>query len=58
MKTEILDIAPRLTEIFAHLHENPEISWKEYKTTDFITSLLKQEGYDVYTFPNSTGLYV
>ena len=58
MKTEILDIAPRLTEIFAHLHENPEISRKEYKTTDFITSLLKQEGYDVYTFPNSTGLYV
>lgn len=58
MKTELLDIAPRLREIFDHLHENPETSWKEYKTTAFIVNLLKDEGYKVHTFPNSTGLYV
>ena len=27
----------RLTEIFQHLHENPEVSWKEYETTAYIT---------------------
>lgn len=58
MKTELLDIAPRLRDIFDHLHENPETSWKEYKTTAFIVNLLKEEGYEVHTFPNSTGLYV
>lgn len=58
MKTELLDIAPRLRKIFDHLHEHPEISWKEYKTTTFIKSLLEQEGYEVHTFSNSTGLYV
>jgi amidohydrolase len=58
MKTELLDIAPRLRKIFDHLHEHPEISWKEYKTTTFIASLLEQEGFEVHTFSNSTGLYV
>ena len=31
-----LELQERLTEIFQHLHENPEVSWKEYETTAYI----------------------
>ncbi|WP_397536409.1 M20 peptidase aminoacylase family protein [Rummeliibacillus pycnus] len=58
MKTQLKDIEPRLKEIFEYLHANPEIAWQEYNTTTYITNLLKQEGYEVHTFSNSTGLYV
>ncbi|HWI48693.1 MAG TPA: M20 peptidase aminoacylase family protein [Rummeliibacillus sp.] len=58
MKTQLKDIEPRLNEIFDYLHANPEIAWQEYNTTTYITNLLKQEGYEVHTFSNSTGLYV
>lgn len=58
MKTQLKDLEPRLKEIFEHLHANPEIAWQEYHTTAYITTLLKQEGYEVHTFQNSTGLYV
>lgn len=58
MKKQLKDIEPRLNEIFDYLHANPEIAWQEYNTTTYITNLLKQEGYEVHTFSNSTGLYV
>ncbi len=37
-----LELQERLTEIFQHLHENPEVSWKEYETTAYITNFFKR----------------
>ncbi|MGG3449184.1 M20 peptidase aminoacylase family protein [Domibacillus aminovorans] len=46
----------RLLEIFEHLHAHPEISWKETKTTAYISRLLQSEGVRSYTFDDCTGL--
>lgn len=50
LKTQILDI-------FEHLHENPELSWKEVNTTQYISDLLKEYGAEnVTTFEDHTGV--
>ena len=54
MKT--LELQERLTEIFQHLHENPEVSWKEYETTAYITDFLKEEGISYRTFDDCPGV--
>lgn len=55
-----MDIAieARLQAIFTHLHEHPEISWKEKHTTSYIKDFLEEEGLQPQVFPNMTGLYV
>jgi len=56
---EALDrLRPRLMEIFTYLHANPEISWKEVETTNYIFDLLTREGFSPQRFKNCTGLYV
>lgn len=42
-----LELQERLTEIFQHLHENPEVSWKEYETTAYITNFLKKKEFHI-----------
>ncbi|WHX97969.1 M20 peptidase aminoacylase family protein [Neobacillus sp. DY30] len=51
-------LAERLQQIFKHLHENPEVSWNEVKTTSYLANLLRQEGFEPHTFEHMTGLYV
>lgn len=51
-------LAVRLQPIYKHLHESPEISWKEEKTTAFIKKFLEDEGFHPHTFHDMTGLYV
>ncbi len=51
-------LAERLQATFAHLHENPEVSWNEVSTTAYLKELLKGEGLQPHTFDNMTGLYV
>lgn len=58
MKEELDYLRPRLMEIFTYLHANPEISWHEVETTNYIVELLTQEGFSPKRFKNSTGLYV
>ncbi|MBK3494570.1 M20 peptidase aminoacylase family protein [Viridibacillus sp. YIM B01967] len=58
MKEQLLMLEPQLHRIFKYLHENPEVSWKERRTTEYIKGILEQEGYEVHTFVDSTGLYV
>ncbi|MFD4819511.1 amidohydrolase [Peribacillus butanolivorans] len=41
---------------FQHLHNNPEISWKEHKTTQFLCERLSDMGYKIQTFEHCTGL--
>ena len=45
MKEELDYLRPRLMEIFTYLHANPEISWHEVETTNYIVELLTQEGF-------------
>lgn len=45
---------PEMVEIRRHLHRNPELSFKEYETTDFIIKKLKELGIPVDR-PQETG---
>lgn len=58
MKAFIEELRPLINEIFDHLHANPEISWKEYETTKYLTKLLTANGFQVTTFDDCTGLIV
>ncbi|MBG9455482.1 amidohydrolase [Lysinibacillus sphaericus] len=58
MKEALNRLRPRLMEIFTYLHANPEISWYEVETTNYIFDLLTREGFSPIRFKNSTGLYV
>lgn len=58
MKQALLDIKPTVEAVFQHLHANPEISWKEFLTTAYLKDFLIQEGFQVTTFDDSTGLVV
>jgi len=58
MKEALDRLRPRLMEIFTYLHANPEISWKEVETTNYIFDLLTREGFSPQRFKNCTGLYV
>lgn len=33
MKELLKELKPQVMEIFHDLHENPEVSWKEFQTT-------------------------
>ncbi|UAC49597.1 M20 peptidase aminoacylase family protein [Bacillus aquiflavi] len=58
MKATINELKPIIKEIFTHLHEHPEVSWKEYETTNYLKDLLEHIGFTPKTFPDSTGLTV
>lgn len=58
MKQALLDIKPTVEAVFQHLHANPEISWKEFLTTAYLKDFLIQEGFQVTTFDDTTGLVV
>lgn len=58
MRYLIEEIKEELLEIFHHLHENPEVSWKEYETTRYLTNLLKSNGFFPILFDDCTGLMV
>lgn len=49
----------RLTEIFEHLHTHPEISWEEFKTTQYLKELVKPyEECRIKTFGEKPGLVI
>ena len=56
MKQIIKEMEREIFEIFEYLHENPEISWQEYNTTQFLKEQLLKEGYRVQTFSDCTGV--
>lgn len=51
-------VESRMQEIFNHLHTNPEISWQEEQTTNYLVRFLQEEGFSPQTFDEMTGLYV
>lgn len=58
MGTTISSLRPILEDIFDHLHANPEVGWKEYKTTEYLKGLLEDKECEIRTFPDTTGLVV
>lgn len=56
MKEIVEDLKQKINEMYEHLHENPEISWKEYETTKFIESQLKKLGWSTATFDDCPGV--
>ncbi|MFD1926783.1 M20 peptidase aminoacylase family protein [Sporosarcina siberiensis] len=58
MKSAIEEVRSVVEEVFDHLHKNPEISWKEFETTNYLQGLMEKEGFDVTTFDDTTGLVV
>ncbi|MDQ6598647.1 amidohydrolase [Bacillus salipaludis] len=56
MKKTLEKLSPIIFELFEHLHQNPEVSWKEVNTTSFIANFLKSNGCEVRTFPDHTGV--
>ncbi|MGO4889701.1 M20 peptidase aminoacylase family protein [Anaerobacillus sp. MEB173] len=56
MRHIVEELVEKLNEVFEHLHANPELSWKEEKTTVYIKHLVEEYGVEVKTFPDCTGL--
>ncbi|MBK5483091.1 M20 peptidase aminoacylase family protein [Peribacillus sp. TH16] len=56
MKELLKEIEPQVLEIFRHLHENPEVSWKEFQTTSYISKVIQQNGLEVTTFSDMPGV--
>ncbi|WP_025027333.1 M20 peptidase aminoacylase family protein [Caldalkalibacillus mannanilyticus] len=56
MKKMLKKLKPQVMQIFHHLHRHPEISWKEYKTTEYIAQFLQNNGCQVRTFSDCTGV--
>lgn len=52
----IAKLRPLLETIYQHLHANPEVGWREYKTTDYIKELLENKPCKIMSFNDSTGL--
>ena len=50
------DLEPKLIEWRHHLHQNPELSNREFKTAEYITSHLKSLGVEVLTGVAHTGV--
>ena len=55
MHTTIESIFSELIEHRRHIHRNPELSYKEFKTTQYIQDFLKPLGYEIHR-PLETGL--
>lgn len=47
LKKRVEELLPEMVEIRRHLHRNPEISYKEFETTDFIINKLEGLGIEV-----------
>ncbi|WP_026690237.1 M20 peptidase aminoacylase family protein [Alteribacter aurantiacus] len=45
-----------LKEVFDHLHEYPEVSWKEVNTTAYLREFFEERGVTPSTFVDCTGL--
>ncbi|MFC9598923.1 M20 peptidase aminoacylase family protein [Peribacillus butanolivorans] len=56
MKELLKEIEPQVLEIFRHLHENPEVSWKEFQTSSYISKVIQQNGLEVTSFSDMPGV--
>jgi len=56
---DIVDqLEPTLIEVRRDLHQHPELSWKEERTTERLAQRLRAVGLEPQLMPETTGLYV
>jgi amidohydrolase len=58
MKEMLVSNKNKIDELFHYLHTHPEISWQEVGTTAHLKKLIENEGFQVHTFEDCTGLLV
>jgi amidohydrolase len=58
INSHIDELAPFLYKFREDLHRNPELSWKEFKTTEKIEKILKEHGIKDFQKPLETGGFV
>lgn len=51
-------LSETLSRHYNHLHANPEVSWSEHETTQYLVQELKALGLSPQRFEDMTGLYV
>ncbi|WP_134703385.1 M20 peptidase aminoacylase family protein [Ammoniphilus sp. YIM 78166] len=56
MRESAEQLRASILEIFEHLHQHPEVSWKEYNTTKYLAHRLEELGCKVTTFDDCTGV--
>lgn len=56
LRAKAHEIAPRLTELRRHLHANPELSLKEYRTANFVAEHLRSLGLEPKIVAGGTGV--
>ena len=44
------EYSKELFDLSSYLHQNPEISYKEYKAHDYICNFLETKGFQVFIF--------
>ncbi len=57
VEEKILDHRDELIELRRHFHAHPELSQKEFKTTQKLAERLEDLGYEVFVRSEGTGLY-
>ncbi|MCC2249966.1 M20 peptidase aminoacylase family protein [Virgibacillus sp. AGTR] len=50
------DLEKQVKDTFNYLHQHAEISWEEVETTKYIANILKENGCNVNTFVDHTGV--
>ena len=58
INSSVSDIQEALISLRRHLHTYPELSYNEFKTTDYIFTVLKQNNLEPVKFSSTTGCYV
>jgi amidohydrolase len=58
IKTEIKNLYPLLEAFREDLHQHPELSWKEFRTTEKIEEILRGDGLSNFQRPLETGGYI
>ncbi|MEH7124983.1 M20 peptidase aminoacylase family protein [Bacillus sp. JJ1773] len=56
MKDFLDQLKPTINSLFDYFHQHPEVSWEEFKTTEYIQTFLVKQGFKVKTFDDCTGL--
>ncbi|MGI6204809.1 MAG: M20 metallopeptidase family protein [Anaerovoracaceae bacterium] len=50
------ELEPDFIEVFRHLHQNPELSFKEFETTKYITDILRSLDIEILDYGLETGV--
>lgn len=56
LQSILLQLEPEITATFEYLHANPEISFKEFNTTEFIKAFLTDLGIEIIDIDMETGV--